>query len=443
MPRQARSLSVSEVRSKSKTVGCHAVGGVPGLCLRVVKQGDALSAYWLVRKQGARSFKMHIGPYPEMPLKTAREEAARILLLHLKGVDPIEQRNLKMNAHAEAAKKDEATLTIADLYQEYFSWKEQRGDWKRAGEARYKEEHRFAKHILPEGSDIVVATATPDEIAELMRPIWCEQAPTADKLLPRLRDFFSWATVVRKVRSTKLVNPAQGTRVKPLLPAKRKRKQTVHFPALDEEQLPRFMKELYAANGNAALCTLFAILTCSRSVNARTMTWDEVDLENRLWIIDKEEMKISSNGQHVIPLSDQAMDILRRAKEIGEYAGIEKHVFFSSTRLEDKGLSDKALSQVINGLHAKEKAQGNEGWIDRKQTAEMGVERVAVQHAIARSTFETWAQAHRKDPRTIELCLHHSVDLKLKSAYDRDDSIEHKRELLQEWADFAYSMIEQ
>lgn len=88
-------------------------------------------------------------------------------------------------------------------------------------------------------------------------------------------------------------------------------------------------------------------------------------------------------------------------------------------------------------LHEKELKAGREGWIDRKRSEEEGRPIIAVPHAIARASFETWAQSLRKDARTISLCLHHTVDARLKSAYDWDASIELKRKLLQEWADFC------
>ena len=443
MPRVSRCLSISEIKTKSKTVGCHSVGGVPGLCLRVVKIKDGLTRYWLLRKQGQRGFKMHIGPYPEMPLKTAREEAAKLLLQHSAGLNPLVEREKQNEEDGKQLRAEQHQQTIRDVYNDYLDWKEYRGVWKNPADSRHKAQRRLECNFLPAGGHIVVATATPDEIAKAIEPIWCEKAPSADKVLPLVRELFAWAAAVAKIRSPELVNPAASKVINPLLPAQRMRKQTEHYPFLAPDQFPPFMKALHAKNTTTAKCTEFSILTCSRSQNARFATWDQIDFENRLWIIDKDEMKVSSNGQHIVPLSDQAISILKEMQEISRLLGNTRHIFVSTRKMTDTPLAKSALNQVIDRLHVEAVRRGEEGWIDREQTKASGTERVAVQHAIARSTFETWGHSLRKDPRTIDLCLHHNVDQHLRSAYDRDDSIEHKRVLLQEWADFAYSMIEQ
>jgi len=99
------------------------------------------------------------------------------------------------------------------------------------------------------------------------------------------------------------------------------------------------------------------------------------------------------------------------------------------------------LNTVIKDLHAIEIKAGREGWIDRKQTKKTGNPVIAVQHAISRATFESWAHSVHADSRAIQLILHHDIDPRLGSAYDRDGSIDDKRILLQRWANFCYSKL--
>lgn len=72
------------------------------------------------------------------------------------------------------------------------------------------------------------------------------------------------------------INPADSQWLTPLLPAENKRKQEEHFPALDPDQLPQLIKALMALGSTSALCTAFAILTCTRSNNVRSMRWDQI-----------------------------------------------------------------------------------------------------------------------------------------------------------------------
>ncbi len=53
------------------------------------------------------------------------------------------------------------------------------------------------------------------------------------------------------------------------------------------------------------------ILTCVRSQELRFATWDEFDLENRLWTVPAAHMK--RNKAHIVPLSNMALAVLERA----------------------------------------------------------------------------------------------------------------------------------
>lgn len=428
MPRKARLMSALELKEKAETPGEYSVGGVSGLFLVVRKSPTgALWTSWMLRRQGVNSFKLGLGSYPDISLREARELAAEALQKARAGADLVEEKRAAVAEH-RARKRRKPKPTIATALPQYLAWKEERGEWKNAAETRRRVELRIRKHIIPHAGEILVETATPDDIAKLMRPIWIDLHSTCNKILPVLRGFFTWAVTVAKIRPAEALNPADGRMLTPLLPAQKKRKKLVHFPFLEPDQVPGFMAALHAKGEDTVGARLaeFAILTCSRSANVRFARWDQIDMENRVWTIDAEEMKITANGQHIVPLSRQAMKILERQRQ---------YVFPGRT---GRGwLSDATAGNVVKFLHAKEVEAGREGWIDRKRSEEEGRPIIAVPHAIARASFETWAQSLRKDARTIALCLHHTVDARLKSAYDRDSSLELKRKLLQEWADFC------
>lgn len=436
MPRKARLMSALELKEKATTPGEYSVGGVAGLYLVVRKSPTgALWTSWMLRRQGANSFKLGLGSYPDISLREARELAADALQKARAGADLVEEKRTAVAEH-KARKRQKPKPTIATALPQYLAWKEERGDWKNAAETRRRVELRIRKHIIPNAGEILVETATPDDIAKLMQPIWIELHSTCNKIMPVLRGFFTWAATVAKIRPAEALNPADGRLLTPLLPAQKKRKKLVHFPFLEPDQVPGFMAALHAKGEDTVGARLaeFAILTCSRSANVRFARWDQIDMEKGVWTIDAEEMKITANGQHIVPLSRQAMKILERQRHEAQYLG-GQYVFPGRT---GRGwLSDAMAGNVVKHLHEKELKAGREGWIDRKRSEEEGRPIIAVPHAIARASFETWAQSLRKDARTISLCLHHTVDARLKSAYDRDASIELKRKLLQEWADFC------
>ena len=72
MPKKAKELSAVEVR-RLKTPGQYAVGGVPGLSLRV---GEGAAKSWVLRyMDGSRRSEMGLGAFPEVELAQARGKA--------------------------------------------------------------------------------------------------------------------------------------------------------------------------------------------------------------------------------------------------------------------------------------------------------------------------------------------------------------------------------
>ena len=96
MPKTVKVLSVIEVRSLANIEGFHAVGGAPGLYLRVRKQANGeLSRIWFYRRQGgqrgkAGNMKVSLGAYDLVSLAQARVQARKVSILE---TSPREQKN--------------------------------------------------------------------------------------------------------------------------------------------------------------------------------------------------------------------------------------------------------------------------------------------------------------------------------------------------------------
>ena len=74
MARVVKALGVKEVEKISKMPGVHAVGGVPGLALRVWASVAGSGCAWILRTEcKGKETKLTVGTYPEMGLHAARE----------------------------------------------------------------------------------------------------------------------------------------------------------------------------------------------------------------------------------------------------------------------------------------------------------------------------------------------------------------------------------
>lgn len=433
MGRTVKAKTQKELEAAIRQEGVFAVGGVTGLVARVREGKRGRSVTWYLRIQGKRAQKVQIGTYPTLGLQEARERARKILAEVEAGANAVHARRQRKEAerHAEAAKALEE-MTVSELLPEWFAFKAEKGAWKNPEEFVKKEGRRLELNV-PGLLSMPVSAIKLDDVAEALRPIWCSKSATANRVQTLLHGFFQWAMTSKKVLPIGL-NPADGRMIAEMLPAASRRKEEVSFPFLEPDQMPPFMAALRAMEGTAARCTEFGILTCSRSSNVRSMRWDQLNADMTLWTIDAEEMKVTRNGQHKVPLSTYARRIV---KEQFESPWKDSTYVFPSPINTESTLSNAAMNAVIKRLDAAEQAAGREGWIDREQTRRLKCRRVAVQHAIARASFETWAHETRQDERAIQLCLHHDIDPTLHSAYSRDKGLERKRKLLESWGAFC------
>ena len=93
----------------------------------------------------------------------------------------------------------------------------------------------------------------------------------------------------------------------------------MHHNALDYRRIAEFMAGLRQRQGVAALALEFTILTAARTGETLGATWDEVDFDERVWVVPPHRMK--SRREHVVPLSKDAMAVLYKMRSITEKLG--------------------------------------------------------------------------------------------------------------------------
>jgi len=136
------------------------------------------------------------------------------------------------------------------------------------------------------------------------------------------------------------------------------------------------------------------------------------------------------NEEHLVPLSNAAMRILRMMKEEG--AG-SKYVF-PSPRAHDEPMSDMALLMVLRRVDT--------GTRDDEGTP-IHYDGPTTMHGLARATFSTWAYEEtdfKED--VVEVALAHSEANRVRAAYDRrerDSFADQRRQLMEAWATYVMS----
>lgn len=194
--------------------------------------------------------------------------------------------------------------------------------------------------------------------------------------------------------------------------------------AMSPKEIGILFRELenYSCYPTLKLAVKFVLLTLVRKSEFIHATWDEIDFKNRQWVIPKWRMK--GRKEHVIYLSDQAMDILTGMK----VCAMGSNYLMPGRYDIKKPLSNAALNNVIDGTV--------------KRINEKGIEFELVTVHDLRRTASTLLHEAGYNSDWIEKCLAH-VQNGVRAVYNKAEYAEQRRKMLQEWADMVDEWIKE
>lgn len=194
--------------------------------------------------------------------------------------------------------------------------------------------------------------------------------------------------------------------------------------AMSPKEIGILFRELenYSCYPTLKLAVKFVLLTLVRKSEFIHATWDEIDFKNRQWVIPKGRMK--GRKEHVIYLSDQAMDILTGMK----VCAMGSDYLMPGRYDIKKPLSNAALNNVIDGT------------VKRINEKDIEFEPVTV-HDLRR-TASTLLHEAGYNSDWIEKCLAH-VQNGVRAVYNKAEYAEQRRKMLQEWADMVDEWIKE
>ena len=178
------------------------------------------------------------------------------------------------------------------------------------------------------------------------------------------------------------------------------------------------MRSIYAYQSTFVVCQALKVLPllAVRSGEFRFSQWSEFDFEAALWTIPAihrklpREEKENPENVHLVPLSKQAIQIL---KELKALTGNARYVF-PSQRSDDKPMSDDAINDAIDTMGYKGEMVGH-----------------GVQTMFSSSMNE---QNFKSD--AIERQLAHKEKNAIRDAYNRAEYLPERIRMMQYWADY-------
>jgi integrase len=368
-----------------------------GLYLQVSASG---AKSWIFRFMlDGRPREMGLGPVHVVPLAEARKRAAECRRMRLDGIDPIEARGAQ-----RAQKRLEAAtaMTFEQCARAYIE--AHKAGWRNSKHAA-QWPSTLATYAYPVFGGLPVQAVDVGLVMKVLEPIWVEKSETASRLRGRIESILDWATT-RGHRQGE--NPARWRgHLENLLPKKSKVRRVKHHPALPYDEIADFVVELRAQEGVAARALEFLILAAARTGEVIGARWDEVDLEEKIWVVPGERMK--AGREHRVPLSAAAVAVLEQMNEIREgesvFPGGKKRM----------PLSNMAMLALLKRMN-------------RRNLTGHGF----------RSSFRDWAAELTNFPHEVaEMALAHTVGDKVEAAYRRGDLFQKRRQLMEAWSRFC------
>ena len=334
-------------------------------------------------------------------LDTVREKASEAKKMVNQGIDPID---FKSEKQAIRVKKKEAKIQFSQVIEQFFTSKDQ-SKYFRTEQTRRRwyfclTTHAVALHHLE------LKKITTRDVYEMLIPLWGDKTETASRTRLYTEAVMAWAIAMQLREGP---NPATWMgNLDQLLTPKERVKQSKNHAALAWQEVPTLMKKLRGMDTPASYLTEFIILTASRSGEARGALWSEIDLDDAVWTISAQRMKMKR--PHIVPLIGAAKMIIEKRSE-----------YRSDTIIFENPRSQKAFSY----------------------NAPMVTLRKLGYHDITthgfRSSFKTWALEATDFPtQAVEFALAHETKNTVERAYIRGNKmLDKRRDIMAAWDEYC------
>jgi integrase len=418
-------LTKIEIDRLAKIVGLHRIE--ENLFLRVRPGGGGTRAAWQFHYTlNGQERRPSFGSYREVSLTEARDRAHDYRKLLVRGIDPIEQ-------HRQEKSKVALSRTFREAAEDYIENRQGKVTPKSIKVWRLG----MAKYFYPKIGEIPVNTISVADANAVCVPM--------AKAVP------SWSKSLRGV-AVRIINHAVANGFRLPQPNPFAWKGNLEFnaaypfgseleynhPALPWQQIGELMEKVRQRGDHIitrpgarnlghvfARALEFLILTGVRPANAASARWEDIDLNQRVWTIRGFDVTsdepvgtgMKMKRPHRVPLSTAAIALLQ--KQQGQHP---QFVFPGLAILGQvyTPIDPRGMQRFLNTLEYKD---------------ETG--RLIHAHGF-RTTFRGWASAMTKYEFAVaELALAHDERTPVQRAYDRDDRLEARRPLMEDWGQFC------
>ncbi|MDX8402631.1 MAG: tyrosine-type recombinase/integrase [Mariprofundaceae bacterium] len=376
---------------------------------RQVKLTDGRGLYLLVTRSGGKYWRfdyrwqgkrktLALGVYPEVSLEDARNLLTEARKQLASGVDPA------INLRARARRRGD--ITFAEVCSRWLEKKKRDG---LAASTLKNIKSRMQAHVLPAIGDAPLAAVKTPHVLELLRQIERSgKIHTAHRVKRLISQVYRFAIACGEAES----DPTYG-----LQDALVAEKPESRAAIVDPRELGRLLRAIASYGGHVSVRNGLEMLarTFVRPGELRLARWEEIDLQNAMWRVPAERMKMRGRGDHLVPLSSQCIRILEeQARRFGRDG-----LIFPGTRPRTP-MSDATLNMALRALGYDNKTHVSHGF---------------------RATARTLLSEQGWPIEAIERQLAHAHQSRTARAYARAEYLEVRREMMQKWSDYLDGLM--
>jgi integrase len=378
-------LSAVLVKQAKPKAKAYKLSDGKGLNLEVRPNG---SKYWrLSYRHNNKQKTLALGVFPDVTLASARNKRLEAKLLLDQGIDPAIRRKQQ--------KSVTAYNTFAPISDE---WMKTRAKWSKGHADKVRQ--TIKADALPYLGNMPIKEIKTSDVLYVVRKIEARGAlDVAARVKQRINSIFRYAIQTGYAE----YNPVEA--LKDVL----KTRKVKHRQSIQLDQLPAFLNALdsYSGYTNTRHALKFITLTFVRPGELRSAEWKDFDLDRAIWRIPAEKMKMDE--EHIVPLSTQAIDLLKLVKELsGNY-----DLVFPGSYDHRKPMSENTLTYAI-----------------RKR-----LKFDATAHGF-RTTASTILNESGFRVDVIERQLAHGERNKVRAAYNRSQYLAERTEMMQWYSDY-------
>ncbi len=398
MAKRVVPLTNTQVKQAKESDKEYTLSDGDGLQLRIKTNGTKLWILKYTHPITKKRTNISFGSYPDISLAEARKRRSDAKKLIAHNIDPKQHKDEQLLM--ERAELENTFGKFAD------KWLELKKESVKP-ETAEKAYRALEKHILPKLANVPIQDIKPKLVLDILAPVKAQGTLETVKRLCRIIN-----EVMRLAVASGDIEVNYLADITKLFPAPKRK----HMATIEPERLPELMQAIVNANITLPTRCLieWQLHTMTRPIESATARWQDIDFENKVWVVPEERMKMKR--PHTIPLTEQTLALLEIMKQISSH----REYIFASNKNPKSHVNSQSANMALK---------------------RMGFGGELVSHGL-RALASTTLNEQSFNPDVIEAALAHVDRNEVRKAYNRAEYLEQRRKLMCWWSDHITACAE-